>query len=115
MNDPSNARPGPIGRPSLAGLVAWGLWLRVAAADLVQWFTQRKGVLCVFPDTAIYWELAGKVRRGEPFGVACFADLPHFALRTPGYPLFLAACQCLFGPRVLPVRLAQAALGAGCV
>ena len=37
--------------------------------------------------------------------------MPHHALRTPGYPLFLAACQALFGERFLPVRLVQAALG----
>jgi 4-amino-4-deoxy-L-arabinose transferase-like glycosyltransferase len=96
-------------------VVAWGLGLRVLAADLVQWYTQRKGVLCVFPDSEIYWELAGKLRRGEPYEISYYVDLPHFALRTPGYPLFLAACQLAFGPRVLPVRLVQAALGAWCV
>lgn len=99
----------------LVRLVAWGLWLRVAAADAVQWATQRKGVLCVFPDTAIYWELAGKLRRGEPYELTFYGALPHFALRTPGYPLFLAACQALFGPRLMPVRLVQSVLGAGCV
>ena len=35
--------------------------------------------------------------------------------RTPGYPLFLAACQAVFGERPLPVRLIQAALGTGSV
>jgi 4-amino-4-deoxy-L-arabinose transferase-like glycosyltransferase len=96
-------------------VVAWGLALRVAAADLVQWYTQRLGVLCVFPDSRYYWLLAEEIRRGEPYEVLDFGDLPRFALRTPGYPLFLAACQLLFGPRLLPVRLVQAALGAGCV
>jgi 4-amino-4-deoxy-L-arabinose transferase-like glycosyltransferase len=118
MNDPSNPHPRPTDRlaaPSLAAVVGWGLGLRVVAADLVQWYTERRGLLCVFPDTAIYWGLAGAIRRGEPFEVVYFGDLPHFALRTPGYPLFLAACQVVFGPRLLPVRLAQAALGAGCV
>ena len=116
MNDLSNPRPRPsVWLSTLMGLTVWGFWLRVAAADVVQWFTQRKGVLCVFPDTAIYWELARKIRRGEPFEMVDFGDLPHFALRTPGYPIFLAACQTAFGPRLLPVRLAQAVLGAGCV
>jgi 4-amino-4-deoxy-L-arabinose transferase-like glycosyltransferase len=101
---------------SLVSLVVWGLWLRIAAADLVQWYVQRKGLpVCLFPDAAYYWLLADKIRRGEPFELLYFGDLPHFALRTPGYPLFLAACQSAFGPRVLPVRLVQAVLGAACV
>jgi 4-amino-4-deoxy-L-arabinose transferase-like glycosyltransferase len=116
MHDPLRPRPRPLERlATLTGLVGWGLWLRVAAADLVQWYCERKGLLCVFPDTNLYWFLAGKVRRGEPYEVVDWGDLPHFAVRTPGYPLFLAACQLAFGARVLPVRLVQAALGAWCV
>ena len=105
----------PFAPPTLAGVVAWALGLRVAAADLVQWYAERKGELCLFPDTGNYWLLASKIRGGEPYEVVDFGALPRFALRTPGYPLFLAACQAAFGPRVLPVRLVQAALGAGCV
>jgi 4-amino-4-deoxy-L-arabinose transferase-like glycosyltransferase len=116
MSDPATPHPRPTDRlAALARLVVWGLWLRVAAADAVQWYTQRKGVLCVFPDTTIYWGLAEKLRRGEPYELTYFGALPHFALRTPGYPLFLAICQTVFGERVLPVRLVQSALGAGCV
>lgn len=117
MNDPETT-PRSLDRRgliTLGRLVAWGFWLRVAAADAVQWITQRKGVLCLFPDTTIYWELASKLRRGEPFELTFYGALPHFALRTPGYPLFLAACQVVFGPKVMPVRLVQAALGAWCV
>ena len=40
-----------------------------------------------------------------------WGDIPRFALRTPGYPLMLAACQAVFGERTLAVRLVQAALG----
>jgi 4-amino-4-deoxy-L-arabinose transferase-like glycosyltransferase len=43
--------------------------------------------------------------------VVDWGDLPHFALRTPGYPLFLAACRALFGDRPLAARLVQAVLG----
>lgn len=99
----------------LVRLLLWGLWLRVVAADLVQWYVQRKEQLCLFPDTAIYWLLAGKLVRGEPYEVVDFGALPHFAVRTPGYPLFLAGCQWLFGERLLPVRLVQALLGTVCV
>jgi 4-amino-4-deoxy-L-arabinose transferase-like glycosyltransferase len=114
MNDPERLL-NPRARAALVRLVLAGLWLRVAAADAVQWVTQRKGVLCVFPDTTIYWELAAKIRRGEPFELTFYGALPHFALRTPGYPLFLAACQVVFGPRAMPARLVQSVLGAWCV
>ena len=101
--------------PSWPRVVLWALGLRIVAADLVQWVTQHKGVLCVFPDSNDYWLLAGKIRRGEPYELVDFGNLPHFTLRTPGYPLFLAGCQWVFGPRVLMVRLVQAVLGAACV
>ncbi len=97
---------------SLALLLEWALGLRIAAANLVQWFSQRKGTLCLFPDTGIYWHLARMIRRGAPFEVLAWGDIPHFALRTPGYPLFLAFCQLLFGESLLAVRLVQALLGA---
>ena len=104
-----------MNRPWLARVLEGAFGLRVAAALAVHWFSQRKGTLCVFPDTRIYWHLARTIGAGGPFEVVEWGELPHFALRTPGYPLFLAACQFAFGPRVLPVRLAQAALGAWCV
>ena len=95
----------------LATVLEWALGLRIAAADVVQWFAQREGSLCVFPDTTIYWLLAGTIRDGAPYEVLEWGDAPHFALRTPGYPLFLALCRLLFGDRTLAVRLVQAGLG----
>ena len=41
-----------------------------------------------------------------------WGDIPHFALRTPGYPLFLAACRSVLGDDPLGVRVVQAGLGA---
>lgn len=96
---------------SLALILEGALALRVLAADLVQW-TLPKGALCVFPDTKIYWALAGTILTGDPYEVVDWGDLPHFALRTPGYPVFLAGCRALFGDRPLAVRLVQAVLGA---
>jgi 4-amino-4-deoxy-L-arabinose transferase-like glycosyltransferase len=110
------ANAGANERPAAIALVLEGAFgLRVLAALWVQWFTWRKGALCVFPDTTLYWHLAGTIREGTPFEVVEWGDLPRFALRTPGYPLFLAACRLVFGDRVLPVRLVQAALGTWCV
>jgi Dolichyl-phosphate-mannose-protein mannosyltransferase len=98
---------------SLALVLEVALGLRVLAADAVEWYVRSKGAdrLCLFDDTRIYWELARKIRVGAPYEVVYYADIPHFALRTPGYPLLIAACQALFGERPLAVRLVQAVLG----
>ncbi|MDR3635953.1 MAG: glycosyltransferase family 39 protein [Isosphaeraceae bacterium] len=100
---------------SLTLVLEWALGLRVLAADVVQWLTERKGKLCLFPDADIYWHLARTIRQGEPFEVVLWGDLPHFALRTPGYPLFLALCQAVCGESPLAVRLVQAVIGAASV
>src|SRR5262249_54362267 len=97
MAEPPIQSRGPF--PRRAGLVlivAWGLGLRAVAAAVVEAYARRKGTLCVFDDTVIYWKLAEAIREGGPYRVMQW-DVPHFALRTPGYPLFLAACQTLFG------------------
>ena len=101
------AAPGP--------LLEWALGLRVLAAILVQWYTRSKGALCIFPDTQVYWLLAETIARGTSYEVLQWGDIPYFALRTPGYPLFLAACRLAFGDRALPIRLVQAVLGAASV
>jgi len=111
---PSRRKPFPA-FGMLTQLMILGLWLRVVAADLVDWTAQRKGQLCLFPDTYYYWELAGTILRGGPYEIVDWGNVPHFSLRTPGYPAFLAACRALFGTNTLPPRLVQAALGAWCV
>jgi 4-amino-4-deoxy-L-arabinose transferase-like glycosyltransferase len=115
---PAPARAGrwkrALGRlASLVLVLEIALALRVVAADAIEWYVRRgdPSRLCVFPDTASYWELARTIRTGGPYEVVEWADIPHFALRTPGYPLVLAACQALFGERTLAVRLVQAVLG----
>jgi 4-amino-4-deoxy-L-arabinose transferase-like glycosyltransferase len=101
---------------SLALAVEAAFGLRVLAADAVQWrLNHRGGRLCLFPDADIYWHLAGTIRRGEPFEIVEWNDIPHFAQRTPGYPLFLALCQAVFGESALAARLVQAAIGAASV
>lgn len=96
------------------GLILGALWLRVAAAAAVQWYAQSRGTLCVFGDTSVYWALAQSIHLGLPYEVSQWG-VAHQALRPPAYPLFLAACQSLFGAHLLPVRLVQAALGTLCV
>ena len=94
--------------------VAAALLVRVVAAVAVDTWARRKGQLCLFDDTRVYWHLAGQIRAGLSYVVPQY-DVPHFALRTPGYPLFLAACRALFGDGTLAPRLIQAALGAASV
>ena len=101
---------------SLVLVLEIALALRVAAAGAIEWAARRGGArLDLFPDTDIYWELARAIRAGGPFEYVEWGDIPHFAIRTPGYPLFLAGCQAAFGERTLPVRLVQAVLGTLCV
>ncbi len=118
---PGNANDSAPGRfklsrngRALAAIVCLGLIARFAAAGLVQWYTQRLGKPCLFGDTFIYLDLATKIRQLAPFEVNQFG-VPHYALRTPGYPLFLAACQAVFGSSYLAIRLVQAILNAASV
>ena len=98
---------------SLTLVLTSALVLRVLAAFAVQWYAERHDAvrLCVFPDARYYWLLARTIRRGVPYEIVEWGNIAHRALRTPGYPLFLAACQACFGEWPLAVRLVQAVLG----
>jgi len=120
---PDSPRIEPPGRTwadALAGLASLALVLEVAlglrlfAAGLVDFVVHGKGPdqLCLFPDSRYYWQLGRMIRWAATSEIVEWSDIPHFSLRTPGYPLFLAACQAVFGERTLPVRLVQAVLGA---
>jgi 4-amino-4-deoxy-L-arabinose transferase-like glycosyltransferase len=91
-------------------ILAVALGLRVVAAVGVTWYAEAQKKPCVFADTLIYRQLARTIEAGEPYVVMQFGS-PHYALRTPGYPLFLAACRVVFGESLLAVRLVQAVLG----
>jgi hypothetical protein len=103
--------------PSLGQIVETALFLRVVAAIAVEWYIRRGGSdrICLFPDAEYYWSLATTIRQGAPYQVIEWGDIPHFALRTPGYPAFLAACRMLLGDHPQGARLVQAGLGALCV
>lgn len=102
------------GWPKSSRIAAWVLVafaLRVAAAFVVEALAHRRGSLCLFDDTLVYWRLGQAIRAGGPYVVSQFG-VPHFALRAPGYPLFLAVCHAMFGESTLAARVVQAALGA---
>jgi 4-amino-4-deoxy-L-arabinose transferase-like glycosyltransferase len=127
MADPSRPVSNPVpvfargaDRPRAAIvllILELALCVRIAAAVLIELYLRHKapGQLCLFPDTRIYWGLAREIRLGAPLVYIEYADIPHFALRTPGYPLFLAIFQAVFGESTLGVRLVQAVLGVVCV
>jgi hypothetical protein len=102
-----------IEAPALATVLEVALFLRIAAALAVEWYVRRGGGdrVCMFPDAEYYWILAGTILDGRTYEIVEWADIPHFALRTPGYPLFLASCRAVLGDRPLGARLAQAVLG----
>src|SRR5438034_1168307 len=87
------------GSASLVAVLAVALASRVLAAGVVEWFVRnsRTARLCVFPDTAYYWLLARTIRTGSSYEVVEWGRNHLMAVRTPGYPLFLAACQAVFG------------------
>ncbi len=99
--------------PALPRILEIALFLRIAAALAVEWYVRHggSGRICIFPDAEYYWALARTIRQGTPYQVIEWGDIPHFALRTPGYPAFLAGCQMLLGVRPLGARLVQAGLG----
>jgi 4-amino-4-deoxy-L-arabinose transferase-like glycosyltransferase len=105
--------PGLFQAPSLWRVLEAAFAARVLAACVVQWYVDRglTARICVFPDAEYYWALAGTIRGGTLYEIVEWGDIPHFALRTPGYPLFLAACRTLLGEHTMGVRLAQAGLG----
>jgi 4-amino-4-deoxy-L-arabinose transferase-like glycosyltransferase len=90
---------------------------RVVAAVAVQRFVDRhdRYQLCLFPDAQYYWLLARTIRAGTPYEIVEWGHVSYRAMRTPTYPLFLAACQSVFGESRLAVRLVQAFLGAASV
>jgi 4-amino-4-deoxy-L-arabinose transferase-like glycosyltransferase len=95
-------------------LVVAGFLVRAVGALAVDRVMAGRPGHDLFPDTEIYWYLGHAIRTGRPFSVPQPGGL-HHALRTPGYPLFLAFMQTLFGNLILPIRLIQAALGASTV
>ncbi len=101
--------PRAYSRALLAALVL-GLVLRLGAAVVVDSAARRQGSICLFPDANIYWQLADAILRGGPYRVFQW-EVPHDALRTPGFPVFLAVCRAIGGDPTLFARVAQAVLG----
>lgn len=96
--------------PSVRLILIVAASLRFLAAFGVDFLARRRGSICLFGDTPIYWQYGRAIAEGADYVVHQW-DVPHFALRTPGYPLWLAANMTVFGESPLAVRIAQALLG----
>jgi 4-amino-4-deoxy-L-arabinose transferase-like glycosyltransferase len=98
---------------ALLAVLVGALAARVLAAVALQWYLSKQGAnrLCVFDDANYYWLLARTIRDGAAYQIVEWGTIAHKALRTPGYPAFLAACLGAFGEWPLGVRLVQAVLG----
>ena len=85
---------------------------RLAAAILVdQYVTRADRQFLIEGDANGYWELAGHIAAGRDYAIH---TPPRYVLRTPGFPLLLAASIRLFGDSLLAARLVLAVVGALC-
>jgi len=83
------------------------LTLRAGAAVAVDVAVRGQGETFVFGDSEGYWRLATTILQGRPYQV-----YGRPAMRTPGYPGFLAAAMWVGGRHTLAVRLVQAIVSA---
>ncbi len=97
---------------SLAAILAVALGVRLAAGS---WWQQRlpPGTKFGFGDSASYWDLAGKIARGEPYE---YGPDRLRVFRTPGYPALLAPLFWLRAdPPVMWARAQAAVFAAAAV
>ncbi len=90
-------------------LLILALILRVSAAVIVDQHVRDAGrTFLIEGDANGYWELGQKVANGEAYEIH---TPPRRVLRTPGFPLLLAASIMAFGNSVLAASLIMAIVG----
>ncbi len=88
------------------------LLLRVIAAIAIdQLVTQAGRTFLIEGDANGYWELGQHIAAGEEYSIF---QPPRRVLRTPGFPLLLAASIKVFGKSVFAASLVMAVVGTGC-
>lgn len=91
-------------------LLAMALLLRVVCGVGVQWVLDRNPErdFLIAGDAEGYWLLGHAIARGDDYAVH---EPPRYVLRMPGYPLFLAGSQLLFGESHFAARMLQVVVG----
>ena len=65
--------------PKLVWIINIAFILRIACSVLIQIVATRRGTVCLFGDTPIYWEYAKSIANGTTYVVYQW-DVPHYAL-----------------------------------
>lgn len=106
------ARIGAKWKPLVSGLMLAALLLRIVAAFAVETFvTGADRQFLIEGDANGYWQLAQNIAAGDDYAIH---QPPRYVLRTPGFPLLLAASIKCFGNSILAARLVLAVVGTAC-
>ncbi len=88
------------------------LLLRVVAAVAINQHVQSAGrTFLIEGDANGYWELGQHIAAGADYAIH---QPPRYVLRTPGFPLLLAASIKVFGNNIFRATLVMAFVGTGC-
>lgn len=88
------------------------LLLRILAAVVIDQKVGAEGrQFLIEGDANGYWELGQKIAAGEEYSIY---TPPRRVLRTPGFPLLLAACIKVFGKSIFAASLVMAVVGTAC-
>jgi len=93
-------------------LLILALCIRIAAAIAIDRHVTAEGrQFLIEGDANGYWELGQKIAAGQEYSIY---TPPRRVLRTPGFPLLLAASIRLFGNSIFAASLVMAVVGAAC-